>query len=105
MQFHRKVAVYESTTDRVNFDAIREVAARLVSSGRAHIAQSQRNGVITAIRLNTQPVDASLLSDARPGSFGIRREHMPSGAVVYGHHRTQDAILGQRAGFSIPVTG
>lgn len=90
------VVVYAYESERVTLFVHAPQAIRLLNSGRAKVYDRNRHGIY-AIQLIEAAVDMAAL-DARPGSFGIVREHLESGNTVFAHQRnTYGALARTRA--------
>jgi hypothetical protein len=96
-RFKRRVAVYRGAEDV--FYAAPAAAAHLLDAGLATVRQKSAK-VIGEILLGGAAdgsacgrIDISRL-ELRPGSFGIRREHLEvSGHLCFSHRRSWDEVI------------
>lgn len=95
LQFARRVAVYSPDCARPDYISAHQ-AQRQYIAGLVVISDiSERSGVVSVERI----AGVRAPNDAKPGSFGIHREHVPvgnqyglSGGLVFSHKRTYERI-------------
>lgn len=87
MKIRRRVPVFAADGGRIVFDSHREESLSLLEQGCVVVGESAGDTVIS-LRLT----GITLRSAVRPGSFGIRREHVEtnhqyglSGGIVFSH--------------------
>jgi hypothetical protein len=85
--FKRRLPVYSADGTAIPYYSPGPRAADLVAQGAA-VVHVESAGIVVAIRLTSQPV---AVTDARPGSFGIRREHLADGHILFQHKRVSIA--------------
>lgn len=86
MKIRRRVLVYASDSERVPYMLHRERAIAGIASGRLSV--ELRDGTETVIAVRLVAGHTGHMEDAKPGSFGISREHMAeSGRLVFSHRR------------------
>jgi hypothetical protein len=96
LQIARRVAVYQADSERCSDWLPALEIRRLLDAGVVKVRDSAVCGVIAVERVAGAKVEV----DARPGSFGVRREHLPtgnryglSGGVVFSPKRTWEEEL------------
>lgn len=86
-----RVVVYAYDSERVTLFVHGPQAKRLLDAKRAKVYDRNRHGIY-AIQLLESAVEMQNL-DAKPGSFGIEREHLECGGIVFSHHqRVYDSL-------------
>lgn len=69
-------------------------ARQYLDNGAAQPAEYDERGNVTIIRLTGKPVTL----DARPGSYGVSRKHVPTGAsslcggIIFSHKPTYERL-------------
>lgn len=86
--FARQVTVFDPATGRI-VDKISRASAILQHAKGILIPELAREGqIVWAKRIET-----AVQIDAKPGSFGIFRNHMPCGAVLFEHNPHYGNVL------------
>lgn len=86
--FARQVTVFDPATGRI-VDKISRATAIVQCAKGLIAAELSRDGqVVWAKR-----IDTGVELDAKPGSFGIFRNHMPCGAVIFEHNAHYGEVL------------
>jgi hypothetical protein len=92
----KRVAVFAADSDRIVFDLHRERVLVMLEAKRVKIEGKCAGKHVKSVRLTD--TGARLLENARPGSFGVHREHVAPGikgvaGVVFSHKRTYEKAL------------
>jgi DNA-binding PadR family transcriptional regulator len=96
LKIRSRVAVFAVDSDRIVYFLHRERVAGLISARRVRIEEKDATRSVKSVRLTDS--GARLLENARPGSFGVHREHVAPGikgvaGVVFSHKRTYEKAL------------
>lgn len=88
LTFDRRVTVFDASNGMVLDELTRSAAERAYAAGRIAPYLERKGQIIGVSRLRL-----TMELDAKPGSFGIDREGLDNGFIIFKHKETWGKVL------------